>query len=73
MCIFSRFIYTCIFAGYLCTDVTHVPLYLSELSLSVVTGLKGQSVDRWKVFFDQMVYKCSAIEYDEHFGNPSAY
>ncbi|XP_060595330.1 uncharacterized protein LOC132749539 [Ruditapes philippinarum] len=57
--------------GQVCSDVTHVPLYLSQLRLSLVTGLKGQSVDRWRVYFDNLLYKCSSIEYDQHFGNPN--
>ncbi|XP_060603924.1 uncharacterized protein LOC132756803 [Ruditapes philippinarum] len=57
--------------GQVCTDVTHVPLYLSKLRLSLVTGLKGQSFDRWRVYFDNLLYKCSSIEYDQHFGNPN--
>ncbi|XP_060561658.1 uncharacterized protein LOC132721382 [Ruditapes philippinarum] len=57
--------------GQLWTEVIPVPLYLSKLSLSVVTGLKGQCIDRWRVYFDHLVCKCLAIEYDQQFGNPN--
>lgn len=56
--------------GELSDSIIHVPLYLSELRLSPVTGAKGMSQEEWKLFLIHMRRKCSSVIYDEEFGNP---
>ncbi|XP_053381880.1 uncharacterized protein LOC128549320 [Mercenaria mercenaria] len=56
-------------AGKFDEDVVHIPLYLSQLRLSKVTGIKGESEGSWKTYVRKLERKSSYIEYDLHFGN----
>lgn len=56
--------------GTLIQDVVPVPLYLSHLRLSLVTGVKGQSSEKWKDWEEELDREASYIEYDQQFGNP---
>ncbi|XP_053407323.1 uncharacterized protein LOC128559511 [Mercenaria mercenaria] len=48
-----------------------MPLYLSELRLSIVTGIIGLSFERWRLYVDHIKRECLSIEYDMYFGNPN--
>ncbi|XP_053382831.1 uncharacterized protein LOC128549664 [Mercenaria mercenaria] len=54
-------------------DVVHIPLYLSQLRLSKVTGIKGESEGSWKSYVRELERKSSYIEYDLQFGNQSKF
>jgi hypothetical protein len=52
-------------------EVVHVPLYLSQLRLAIVTGIKGQSKEKWSGYQQELDRAASYIEFDQEFGNPS--
>ncbi|XP_045181295.2 uncharacterized protein LOC123540378 [Mercenaria mercenaria] len=55
--------------GKLGTDILHVPLYLSQLRLCRVTGIKLLSEDGWKKHCDMLEEESRHMEYDLLFGN----
>ena len=63
----------CIFhiVGVMSQEVVHVPLYLSQLRLALITGIKGQSKEKWNGYQQELDRAASYIEFDEEFGNPS--
>ncbi|XP_052763870.1 uncharacterized protein LOC128205877 [Mya arenaria] len=52
------------------TVVIHVPLYLTQLRLAVVTGHKNKSEDEWHAFLKDLAYHCDFFSYDTCYGNP---
>lgn len=58
------------FSGELCEGIVPVPLYLSQLRVSIVTCIKGTSVQKSKPFRRDLYRKCSLISYAGNFGNP---
>ena len=60
------YIYT---TGTLATEVTPVPLYLKQLRLVEVTGIKGQTKEKWNSLVEQLNAACEKLHYDTGFGN----
>jgi len=56
-------------AGTIVEDIIKVPLYLSQMRLSVVTGIKGAREDKWVKFLEELESASSHFEYDLQFGN----
>ncbi|XP_045181148.2 uncharacterized protein LOC123540306 isoform X2 [Mercenaria mercenaria] len=56
--------------GEICKDVIQVPLYISQLRVSVVNGLNGGRVQKWKQYKRDVNDQCSMIKYDQEVGNP---
>lgn len=54
-------------------DVVHVPLYLSQLRLVEVTGIKGASAEKWKTYLEELAIAAGYIEYNHEFGNPGIF
>ncbi|XP_060569714.1 uncharacterized protein LOC132728121 isoform X1 [Ruditapes philippinarum] len=57
--------------GVMSQEVVHVPLYLSQLRLAIVTGIKGQSKEKWSGYQQELDRAASYIEFDQEFGNPN--
>lgn len=57
-------------SGKLSDAVIDIPLYLSKLRFSLVTGIKDQTNDQWQDFVHTLVNKSSTLVYDHTFGNP---
>ncbi|XP_052761782.1 uncharacterized protein LOC128204404 [Mya arenaria] len=55
--------------GVMDPDVIHVPLYLSQLRLALVTGIKGVVKQKWASYQEELDNASSYIEYDLTFGN----
>lgn len=55
--------------GVMCKEVVKLPLYLTQLRLALVTGIKGQSMEYWKDHLQELSQVCSKITYDKGFGN----
>ncbi|XP_060557350.1 uncharacterized protein LOC132717804 [Ruditapes philippinarum] len=51
-------------------DIVYIPVYLSQVRLAVVTGIKGQTEGTWNVFQQKLNHTASDIEFDNEFGNP---
>ena len=50
-------------------DIIHVPLYLSQMRLSLITGIKGAREDTWRKYLEELESASSYLEYDLQFGN----
>ncbi|KAK3576937.1 hypothetical protein CHS0354_017612 [Potamilus streckersoni] len=46
-----------------------VPLYLSDLKLAVVTGIKGKPESVWQRYLEELSDQATALVYDTHYGN----
>ncbi|KAL4218084.1 hypothetical protein ACF0H5_022821 [Mactra antiquata] len=57
--------------GVLHCDVVPVPLYLSQLRLALITGIKDQPEYKWKGYQEGVARTCATVEYDLSFGNPN--
>jgi hypothetical protein len=55
--------------GELCESIVTVPLYLTQLRVSIVNGIKDQQVNVWKTYKRKINEKCSKINYNGEFGN----
>lgn len=55
--------------GELYEEPVQVPLYLSQLRVSIVTGIKDQSVEKWKLYKRDLNRKCALIKYNRVFGS----
>ncbi|XP_052761775.1 uncharacterized protein LOC128204398 [Mya arenaria] len=55
--------------GVMDPDVIHVPLYLSQLRLALITGIKGVAKQKWASYQEELDNASSYIEYDLSFGN----
>lgn len=55
--------------GEMSTEVVHVPLYLPQLRLSIVSGIKGQPKDKWLSYQEELAKVAASIKYDPEFGN----
>lgn len=51
-------------------EIVYIPVYLSQVRLAVVTGIKGQTEGTWSVFQQKLNHTASDIEFDNEFGNP---
>lgn len=54
----------------ICTDVVPVPLYLGQLRLSVVTGIKDDTEGLWETLLSKMAATCATVTYKQDFGSP---
>jgi hypothetical protein len=52
-------------------EVVLMPLYLSQLRLAVINGIKGQSEEKWNAFRRKLDQVASSIEFNNEFGNLS--
>ncbi|XP_045180961.2 uncharacterized protein LOC123540203 [Mercenaria mercenaria] len=57
--------------GVMNPEVIPVPLYLSQLRVSVVTGIKDQSEEKWTNYQQTLDHEAAGIEFDLEFGNPN--
>ncbi|XP_060569706.1 uncharacterized protein LOC132728112 [Ruditapes philippinarum] len=55
--------------GKLGKEIIHLPLYLSQLRLRLVTGIKGLTEEGWVRHCDALMEESKQIEYDLLFGN----
>lgn len=56
------------FVGPLTLDVLHIPLYLPQLRVSVVTGIVNEPLEGWASFLEELKGFSYEIEYDVLFG-----
>ena len=54
-------------------EVIHVPLYLSQLRLVEVTGIKRAAVEKWKNYQSELALAASYLKYNKEFGNPGKF
>ena len=59
--------------GVISHDNVHVPLYLSNLRLSLVTAIKGQPLQKWTIYQQEITNACKHFHYDAAFGNPGKF
>ncbi|XP_053382836.1 uncharacterized protein LOC123540204 isoform X2 [Mercenaria mercenaria] len=57
--------------GVMSQEVVHVPLYLSQLRLALITGIKGQPKEKWTGYQQELDRAAAYIEFDQEFGNPN--
>lgn len=57
--------------GIMDQEVVHVPLYLSRLRLAIITGIEGQSTEKWTHYQQELDRAAQHIEFDQEFGNPN--
>lgn len=50
-------------------DILNLPVHMSQLRLSLVTGIKGHSKRRWKQFLAHIDERTIDVEYDMEYGN----
>ena len=59
--------------GVISYDPVRVPLYLSNLRLSLVTAIKGQPLQKWTSYQQEITNACKHFHYDAEFGNPGKF
>ena len=62
----------CLFyPGVMGPDVVNVPLYLSQLRMARVIGLKNTSTQKWRGYLEELERFSSYLKYDKEYGNQS--
>ncbi|XP_052252024.1 uncharacterized protein LOC127858783 isoform X2 [Dreissena polymorpha] len=55
--------------GVMGPEVVHVPLYLSQLRMTRVTGLKNTTQQKWRGYLEELARFSSYLNYEQEYGN----
>ena len=50
-------------------EVVNIPLYLSQLRMARVTGIKNTSTQNWRGYLEELERFSSHLKYDKEYGN----